>query len=419
MKTVEEFLSSNGFVTADQLDRQGIISSFLDEMAKGLKGEKSSLAMIPSYIGVNKQLPEGAKVAVLDAGGTNFRSAIVAIPATVESRMNRPMPGAGEEVDKETFYATFAEEVRRVLPLANMARMGWCFSYPCEITESLDAKLTRWTKGIKAPEIVGQYVGGELMKRIGGGEIAVVNDTVATLLAGKALERGRIFSSYLGFILGTGTNVAYVERTKEGAKIINAESGAFNKIARSSFDEAMDAKQGDCGANIFEKMISGAYLGNIALEMYRAAAKGGLFSARVLSGVMGLGELSTIDLDGFCASTTCSGGECSPLTTIFSDPDDAKMARRLGRMVYERAAVLTAIHLAAFAIRTGEGVEKDEPIAIAIDGSTYYKTKTIQFSDIVKQELDDMLVKRRNIHYEILPHIEDAPLIGAAIAALM
>lgn len=128
MKTVEEFLSSNGFVTADQLDRQGIISSFLDEMAKGLKGEKSSLAMIPSYIGVNKQLPEGAKVAVLDAGGTNFRSAIVAIPATVESRMNRPMPGAGEEVDKETFYATFAEEVRRVLPLANMARMGWCFS---------------------------------------------------------------------------------------------------------------------------------------------------------------------------------------------------------------------------------------------------------------------------------------------------
>lgn len=107
------------------------------------------------------------------------------------------------------------------------------------------------------------------------------------------------------------------------------------------------------------------------------------------------------------------------MTTIFSDPDDAKMARRLGRMVYERAAVLTAIHLAAFAIRTGEGVEKDEPIAIAIDGSTYYKTKTIQFSDIVKQELDDMLVKRRNIHYEILPHIEDAPLIGAAIAALM
>ena len=30
-----------------------------------------------------------------------------------------------------------------------------------------------------------------------------------------------------------------------------------------------------------------------------------------------------------------------------------------------------------------------------------------------------MLGRRRNIHYEITPQVEDAPLVGAAIAAML
>ena len=428
MKTPEEFLEVNNFTVAEKIDRQAMIATFLSEMEKGLKGEPSSLRMIPTYVGVKGKIPQGAKAAVLDAGGTNFRSAVVSIPPTIEDKMNQPMPGAKSDVTEDEFYGAFAEELKRVAPKATVKKYGWCFSYNCDATPELDAKLNCWTKGIRAPTIVGQYVGKELLKRLGGGEIAIVNDTVATLLAAKATEGDKTYSSYLGFILGTGTNTAYVEKNRNivklqgldpsGSMIINAESGSFDKLAQSNFDKAMDQKTQDPGHNPLEKMIAGGYLGGVGLELYKAAAKAGLFSAKAASAIGGIGALETMDLDNFCAAFKKEGRD-NPLDAIFADPDDAKMARRLGIPVFERAAVLTAIHLAAFCIKSGEGADDSAPIAINADGSTYYKTRAIPFADTVKKELDDMLVQRRNIHYCITPRVADAPMVGAAIAAML
>ena len=428
MKTPEEFLEENNFTVAEKIDRQAMIATFLSEMEKGLKGEPSSLRMIPTYVGVNGKIPQGAKAAVLDAGGTNFRSAVVSIPPTIEDKMNQPMPGAKSDVTEDEFYGAFAEELKRVAPKATVKKYGWCFSYNCDATPELDAKLNCWTKGIRAPTIVGQYVGKELLKRLGGGEIAIVNDTVATLLAAKATEGDKTYSSYLGFILGTGTNTAYVEKNRNivklqgldpsGSMIINAESGSFDKLAQSNFDKAMDQKTQDPGHNPLEKMIAGGYLGGVGLELYKAAANAGLLSAKAASAIGGIGALETMDLDNFCAAFKKEGRD-NPLDAIFADPDDAKMARRLGIPVFERAAVLTAIHLAAFCIKSGEGADDSAPIAINADGSTYYKTRAIPFADTVKKELDDMLVQRRNIHYCITPRVADAPMVGAAIAAML
>ncbi|MGN0854469.1 MAG: hexokinase [Kiritimatiellia bacterium] len=428
MKTPEEFLKENGFVAAAEIDRQALISAFLSEMEKGLKGEPSSLLMIPTYVGVNGKIPQGAKAAVLDAGGTNFRSGVVTIPPVVSDKRNQPMPGTKGEVDEETFYKTFADEIKRVKPLATTKKIGFCFSYPADATPALDAKLVHWTKGIQAPAIVGQYVGAELLKRLGGGEIAIVNDTVATLLAAKATEGNRTYSSYIGFILGTGTNSAYVEKNRnilklkgvdpDGSMIINAESGGFDKIETSAFDKAADAQTAFPGWHIFEKLISGAYLGSVGLEVYKAAAKEGLFSRKAAAEISGLGALETMDFDNFCANYRKPGRD-NVLDRIFEDAEDAKMARRLGIPVFERAAVLTAVHLAAFVIKSGEGLDASAPVAINADGSTYYKTRAIPFAETVIKEMDDMLVKRRNIHYAITPQVEDAPMVGAGIAAML
>ena len=428
MMTPEEFLAANGFETADRIDRQTLITAFLSEMEKGLRGEASSLRMIPAYVGVNGKVPEGAKAAVLDAGGTNFRSAVVSIPPKIEDRENQSMPGAKSPVTGDEFYAAFANELRRVAPKATVKKFGWCFSYNADVTPELDARLNCWTKGIQAPSVVGQYVGKELLKRMGGGEIAIVNDTVATLLAAKATEGDRAYSSYIGFILGTGTNAAYVERnaniTKvagldpDGAMIINAESGSFDKYPQSRFDAAMDAKQADTGHNPFEKMIAGGYLGGVGLEVFKAAAKAGLFSAKAATALNGIGALETVDFDDFCSAFR-RDDRVNLLEAVFADANDAKMARRLGLPVFERAAVLTAVHLAAFCIKSGEGVEASAPIAINVDGSTYYKTRAVPFDALVRKELDEMLVKRRNIHYAIPPRVDDAPLVGAAIAAML
>ena len=428
MKTPEEFLEGHGFTLAGDIDKQSLIAAFVDEMEAGLKGEKSSLLMVPTFVGTNGKVKEGDKAIVLDAGGTNFRGAIVSIPPHIEERQNQSMPGIKGRVGKEEFYNAFAAEVKRLEGKATVPKIGWCFSYPAEATPALDAKLLRWTKGVDAPEIVGDKVGEELLKRLGGGEIAIVNDTVATLLAAKAMEGDRRYSSYIGFILGTGTNAAYVEKNRniaklsgldpDGSMIINAESGAFDKMATSDFDKALDEKTNNKGQQIFEKLISGAYLGTIGLEIYKAAAKEGLFGAKTASAIAGLGALETMDFDNFTAKFKKEGRD-NVLDSIFANADDARMARRLGLPVFERAAMLTAIHLAAFAIKSGEGLSADEPIAINADGSAYYKTRAIAFGDTVKAALDDMLVMRRNVHYEIVPQVDDAPMVGAAIAAMM
>ncbi len=428
MKTPEEFLESNGFVTAAELDRQALLASFISEMEKGLKGEPSSLMMIPTFVGVSGKIPEGSSAAVLDAGGTNFRGAIVSIPPKISEKQNQPMPGTKSEVDEESFYNAFAAEVKRLEGKATCGKLGWCFSYPAEATKDLDAKLVRWTKNIKAPAIIGQYVGRELLKRTGGTGIAVVNDTVATLLAAKATEGDKSYSSYIGFILGTGTNTAYVEKNRnilkmpdldpEGSMIINAESGAFDKAPRSKFDEAADAKTGNPGIGLLEKMIAGAYLGGVGLEIYKAAAREGLFSKKAADAIGGLGALETMDFDNFCAGFKKEGRD-NILDSIFSEAEDANMAKRLGIPVFERAAVLTAVQLAAFVIKSGEGVEASSPVAINADGSTYYKTRAIPFDATVRRELDDMLVQRRNVHYAITPQVDDAPMVGAAIAAML
>jgi len=428
MKTPEELLKENGFTLAADIDRQALLGLFISEMEKGLRGEKSSLMMIPTYVGVNGKIPQGAKAIVLDAGGTNFRGGIVTSPPEIQDKQNQPMPGTKGEVDAETFYKAFADEVKRLDGKATVDKIGWCFSYPAEATSDLDARLVRWTKNIEAPEIVGQFVGKELLKRTGGKGIAVVNDTVATLLAAKATEGDKTYSSYIGFILGTGTNTAYVEKNKnilkmqgldpDGSMIINAESGSFDKSPDSVFDNAVDAKSGNPGFGRLEKKIAGAYLGGLGLEIFKAAAKEGLFSAKAAAAVTGLGSLETMDLDNFCANFKKPGRD-NVLDSVFADSDDAKTARRLGIPVFERAAVLTAIQLAAFVIKSGEGTDESAPVAINADGSTYYKTRAIPFAETVTRELDAMLVKSRNVHYAITPQVDDAPMVGAGIAAML
>ena len=293
MQTPEEFLESNGLATRS-LDRAGLVAAFQKEMEAGLAGEPSSLKMIPTFTSPYGDIEKDTPVTVLDAGGTNFRAGTVTIPSDggdikIEHVEKGEMPGAKSPVSQEDFYAVLTGHVKRCAPFTKGSAVGFCFSYPAEASAAGDAKLLHWTKQIQAPEIVGQWVGAEMAKRLdpAPSKITVVNDTVATLLAGKAIEKDVRYSAYLGFILGTGTNVAYIEKNENitklkdapaGSMAINTESGGFNKIEQSKFDEAMDKKTSDCGNQRFEKMISGAYLGRIGLEVFKAAAREGFFS---------------------------------------------------------------------------------------------------------------------------------------------
>ena len=218
MQTPEEFLEANGLETRT-IDRAGLVAVFQKEMEAGLAGEPSSLKMIPTFTSPYGEVTKDSPVTVLDAGGTNFRAGTVTIPSDgseikIEHVEKGEMPGAKSYVSQEDFYAVLTGHVQRCAPFVKDNAVGFCFSYPAEASAEGDAKLLHWTKQIQAPEIVGQWVGAEMAKRLDPkpSKITVVNDTVATLLAGKAVEKDVHYSAYLGFILGTGTNVAYIEK---------------------------------------------------------------------------------------------------------------------------------------------------------------------------------------------------------------
>ncbi|HOM59019.1 MAG TPA: hexokinase [Kiritimatiellia bacterium] len=430
MRNREElFLAENG-VNVEGIDREALLAVFDEEMAAGLAGRPSSLMMIPSFLSIGQPVRTGTPVVVLDAGGTNLRAAVVTLDAAgrpeISAFRKRSMPGTEGELEAEAFFDAFAEFLMPVIDAAET--IGFCFSYAAEILPDCDARLIRWSKQIQAPSVEGQRIGAGLKRHLARRgytrRIVILNDTVATLLAGRSMGVTHDYSAYVGFILGTGTNTAYVERnariTKRtdldpaGSMVINVESGAFRRVTQSRFDSLMDAETRDPGSYTFEKMISGAYLGSLGLTVLREARKAGLFQPAAAAAIDAWPSLSNKHLDDFCGGRPASD---NPFLDAVFTAEDRETVVRLATPLYARAAVLTAVNLASAILKTGEGRDPARPVCVNVDGSTYYRTLTADFRNLVGRELAALL-EPRGIAYELI-RVEDSPVIGAAVAGLM
>jgi len=403
-EAVQEFLLKSGFVL-DAAAQAAVSRAFDDEALAALAGRPSSLRMIDSHLAaaVAPASLSAHPVIVVDAGGTNLRVAAVRFMAEgpVLSRLRKSrMPGTEGAVSAEAFHSAIAEEVDAVRALEPAAAgIGYCFSYECRPLPGGDAELVAWSKQIAAPEVIGQRVGEELVRRLAHGPLPVVvlNDTVATLLAGLSRTETSC-PGQIGFILGTGTNLACVE----GRTTRNAESGECDKVRRSPCDEAFDATLPDTGTAQFEKMVSGAYLGGVGLHLLKAAARTGILRGDALDGL----SLSTCELDAFASGTVGA----NPLDAL--EPADVPVARALARAVFARAAALTAAHLAAF-VRRSAAVGR-APVRITVDGSTYWKMRAVDFDGLVRRGIAALVP---DVPFEIF-RIDEAPMVGAAVAAV-
>ena len=404
-----------------------LLASFRAEMDAGLSGLPSSLAMIPTFIPVDRPVPTGVPVIVLDAGGTHLRAATVVFDETGRARIadysRLRMPGVDEELSAEAFFDRFVEVL---LPLAPKAgRVGFCFSYPAEITPEGDGRLLTWTKEIRAPEVEGLFVGrniGDRLRARGHSlRFSLLNDTVAVLLAGRSIARPRDFGSYVGFILGTGTNTAYVEdnlRIKKRSDLepgsrqaVNVESGNFSRCPRTEVDERLDAGTNNPGEYTFEKMVAGAYLGKLARHLLLSAAEEGLFSGPGAAHIRQIRSLSTVQADRFLRNPEESGPLGDPALTR----DDRESAAVLISGVISRAALFAAVNIASAVLKSGAGRSPHRPVCVNIDGSTYYKTGALRSQ--TERSLRDIL-GREGVHIELV-QLADSPLIGAAVAGLI
>ncbi|MEA2067880.1 MAG: hexokinase, partial [Verrucomicrobiota bacterium] len=304
--------------------------------------------------------------------------------------------------------------------------IGFCFSYPATIMPDFDGRLLHWTKEIKIPELVGKHIGAGLVQAleargIFGKKVVLLNDTVAALLAGLAQGQAFNASSYVGFILGTGTNSAYVESNENiakldgylgaGSQVINVESGGFGAFKRGTLDLQLDADSENPGGHVFEKTISGVYMGSIALELMQGLASEGVFSNLGGAALSIMKDLSTIHIDNLAAG---NGRDIGVLgSEAFTDADRETM-KTVFSAVVDRAALLTAVNILAAVVKGGEGKDPTRPVCINIDGSTYYKTH--QLAGKVQEHLAALLGER-GLHIRCI-QVEDAPVVGAAIAGL-
>jgi len=461
------FLKDNGMYHED-IDMDAFCDIFIQEMQAGLAGKGSSLAMIPTYIEVGKDIPVGKPVIVLDAGGTNFRVATVYFgdPAPIEPEPDRfkpdaeagislkdnwcgavienfaqkPMPGLDKEVTKEEFFGTIVGYMADVVDVSSS--IGFCFSYPTEILPSKDGRLIRFCKEVKAKQVEGELIGENLVAAIeaagykGKKRVVILNDTVATLLAGQAegLVRikppfgrsafpNRAYDSYVGFILGTGSNCCYIETNRnitknadlepDGEQVINVESGTFGKAPRGKIDLMLDESTLDPGRYTFEKMFSGAYLGVLCLKTLQEAGRQGLFSKTVTEELLAIEDLETKDVNSFMRYPQAD----SPLAMSCAkgtEQDCAAVWYVLDGLI-ERAAKLTAALLSSVVLKTDKGQNPCVPVCITAEGTTFYELKSLK--ERVECYLKNFLRDKHGRYIELVS-VENATLIGAAIAGL-
>lgn len=426
--TVSSFLMKHNFV--NHIDVLSLAQGILDDMKRGLKKEPADQDMIRTFCNPPEKTAKNESVIVIDAGGTNFRSCLVTFdqegqPQISEMEKTR-MPGVERELSRKEFFEQFAVNLEHLKNKAD--RIGFCFSYPMEIQENGDGILLGFSKEVKAPEVVGCKVGECLKEALAAHgwnsikRITMCNDTVSALLAGAACAGDtHRYSSYIGYILGTGMNAAYLQPDCDCCgiqkQIVVCESGKFRSVNRSDFDIEFDKTTVKPGSFFLEKQCSGAYLGPVSTIILQTAAKEGLFSEATNKALLALAEpLTLIEMDKFLHGPFNSDCILGKIACENASEEDLDIMYQLLDAVVERSARCSAAILTACAIQTGAGKNAAKPISILCNGTTFYKTWMVR--ERTAAYLDEILTNKLGIHWEIVSADNDITL-GTAIAGLI
>jgi hexokinase len=442
---LSEFARYYGF-HYDRIDPAALVEDVLTEMERGLRGPGSCLPMIPAYIRPAAGIAPGKTVIALDAGGTNLRSALVRFggdgKAEVLESLKAPMPGTRGRLGAEAFFDEIAAAAAPLLERAGDAveGIGFCFSYHMEITEEADGILRNFSKEVDAPEVIGRSIGAGLREALARrkvrapGRIALLNDTVATLLSGLSeipghggLRRGEDrygveAGPMVGFILGTGFNTAYPERripkigfdSPGSPQIVVCESGNFAHRYMGFLDSEYDKTTKSPGAYSLEKACAGAYLGPLTFHFAKQAVRDGALSFAKQDEFLEWPTLETRFLNEFQHEPLAEKG---PVAALFGRGEREAISAFLyiASLVTERGAMLSAAVLAAAMEKAGAGFDPLVPVRAAVEGTTYMVYKGMRRA--LESWLHVMLNRGKPRPYAVAP-VEQASLLGAAVAAL-
>ncbi|XP_071338162.1 hexokinase-2 isoform X2 [Trachinotus anak] len=377
---------------------------FRREMDKGLCRDTNPTAavkMLPTFVRSTPDGTEQGEFLALDLGGSNFRVLLVKVMAGGERKVEMEnqiyaipehiMRGSGSELFDHVVdcLSNFMEKMGikdKKLPL------GFTFSFPCQQTKLDESVLLSWTKGFKSSGVEGKDVVSLLRKSIkkrGDFDIdivAVVNDTVGTMMTCGYDDQ----HCEIGLIVGTGTNACYMEQMRnldmldgdEGRMCVNTEWGAFGddgalEELRTDIDRELDAGSLNPGKQLFEKMISGMYMGELVrLILVRMTKEQLLFQGKTTAELLTTGRFNisyiyAIENDKDEEGLT-SAEEVLRGLGLEPSLEDCIATQRVCQIVSTRAAHLCAAALVAVLrqIRDNKAAEKLRT-TIGVDGSVY------------------------------------------------
>uniref|UniRef100_A0A4W3HXL2 Hexokinase-2 n=1 Tax=Callorhinchus milii TaxID=7868 RepID=A0A4W3HXL2_CALMI len=374
---------------------QDISKRFLVEMERGLGRDTnptSSVKMLPTFVRSTPDGTESGDFLALDLGGTNFRVLRVKVSDNSRQRVEMEnqifsipedlMRGSGSQLFDHIAdcLGSFMEKLGikdQKLPL------GFTFSFPCQQTKLDESVLVNWTKGFKSSGVEGRDVVTLLRQAIqkrGDFDIdivAVINDTVGTMMTCGYDDH----NCEVGLIVGTGTNACYMEEMRhidlvegdEGRMCINMEWGGFgdqNALddVRTEFDREIDRGSLNPGKQLYEKMISGMYMGELVrLILVKMTKEGLLFGGKISPELMVHGHFET-KYPGRLAHEILSKLGLEP------SQEDCIATQRICTIVSTRSANLCAATLAAVLrrIKENKGLQRLRS-TIGVDGTVYKK----------------------------------------------
>ena len=403
--------------SAQQVDANAQLQLFTEKMQLGLTSYEHCIPMLPTYLcNIDRSKIKPGKNILIDAGGTNFRTALGCFKngkVQIEKLQKTAMPASGGEVlGKAEFYDKIAQNVAYLADEAE--NIGFCFSYPVWMSADLDGQALGFSKEVRAPEVVGTRVGVETLAALKKysnkpHKIVILNDTVATLLGGMALA-DKQYSTYIGYIYGTGTNLCCIVDTAQivkekdlpnGQMLVNMECGGYDGFVLGDFDKAAIARTDAPTKQMFEKMTSGKYLAEIIFEALCVAEQECVFEGKV-----SLQPFTLADVSAFLQNS-------GKMQEFFAVAEDVKFAQEVCAELINRAAKLGAIVNAATAIATC--ANKRLPVAIVAEGTTF--NRLVGYRACFEKYLAEFL-GAANMSFEIVQG-EDLNLVGTLMASML
>lgn len=347
--------------------------------------------------------------------------------------------------------------------------LGFTFSFPVNQLGINRGKLIRWTKGFDIDEAIGQDVCALLQKEIDALKLpvtvaALVNDTVGTLMARSYTSPGKT-GTLIGAIFGTGTNGAYVEkldRVKKmaeidaesgsagydqstGLMIVNTEWGSFDNhllvLPNTPYDKVLDAESVNPGIQMFEKRVSGMFLGeilrrtilalyehkdpNVALFRDASSADNDTSSTTTVADNSALFQrwgidtsfLSIVEEDASDHLRITKQSLERELGVSAPSTEDCVAVKTLVHAIGKRAARLAAVALSAVVISSNK-LQEDEMVDIGVDGSLveYYPGFEDYIRDVFREIPEIGVEGEKKIRIGLA---KDGSGLGAALIALV